>query len=263
MARKIVICSGKGGVGKTAVCANLGMSLAKMGLRTVLIDTDIGLNNLDVAMGIENKIVYDIIDVIENRCRVKQALIPDAMYDNLCTLASHGQAAKKITGANIKYIVNCLAESFDYILLDCPAGIEVGFHRAVAASDEAIIVTTPHISSIRDADKVVSILNNYMIGSMSLIINRVRGDLILNYEMLDIDNIIELLGIMPLGVVPESDDISAYTSMGARLKSGSEAQKAFDILAHNLHYGTQKMYDCTSKFKGVLGKIKRNLKRMG
>ena len=220
MARKIVICSGKGGVGKTAVCANLGMSLAKMGLRTVLIDTDIGLNNLDVAMGIENKIVYDIIDVIENRCRVKQALIPDTMYDNLCTLASHGQAAKKVTGANIKYIVNCLAESFDYILLDCPAGIEVGFHRAVAASDEAIIVTTPHISSIRDADKVISILNNYMIGSMSLIINRVRGDLILNYEMLDIDNIIELLGVMPLGVVPESDDISAYTSMARASKAG-------------------------------------------
>lgn len=262
MARRIVICSGKGGVGKTAVCANLGMSLAKMGLRTVLIDTDIGLNNLDVAMGVENKVVYDIIDVIENRCRVKQALIPDTMYDNLCTLAAHKQAANKITGANIKHIVNTLSESFDYILLDCPAGVEVGFHRAVAASDEAIIVTTPHISAIRDADKVISILNNYMINNMSLVINRVRGDLILNYEMLDVDSIVELLGVLPVGIIPENDDICAYASMGIRLKSGSAALEAFDILAQNLHNGTRKLYDCTSKYKGVIGKIRRNLKRM-
>jgi len=262
MARRIVICSGKGGVGKTAVCANLGMSLAKMGQRTVLIDTDIGLNNLDVAMGVENKVVYDIIDVIENRCRVKQALITDTMYDNLCTLATHGQATNKITGANIKHIVNSLSENFDYILLDCPAGIEVGFHRAVAASDEAIIVTTPHISAIRDADKVISILNNYMINNMSLVINRVRGDLILNYEMLDVGNIVELLGVYAVGVIPENDDISAYASMGVRLKNGSTALEAFDILAKNLINGTRKIYDCTSKFKGVIGKIRRNIKRM-
>lgn len=262
MARRIVVCSGKGGVGKTAVCANLGMSLAKMGLKTVLIDTDIGLNNLDVAMGVENKVVYDIIDVIENRCRVKQALIADTEYDNLCTLAAHNSEAHRITGANIKHIVNSLSENFEYILLDCPAGIDVGFHRAVAATDEAIVVTTPHISAIRDADKVIAILNNYMINEMGLVINRVRGDLILNFEMLDIDNIVELLGIPPIGVIPENDDISAYASMGVRIKRNSSAMLAFDMLADNLHNGSKKLFDCTQKYKGVFGKIKRNLKRM-
>lgn len=262
MARKIVICSGKGGVGKTTITANLGIALARLNQRVVLVDTDTGLNNLDVAMGIENKIVYDLTDILENRCRVRQALVEDDMYNNLYTLASCNGDNQRLTSASLKYILNSLSEHFDYILLDCPAGIEAGFHRAVGASDEAIIVTTPHIAAIRDADKVISILRTYQLDKTTLIINRVRGDLILNMEMLDIGDIVELLRVPLLGVIPENDDISTYSSMGVRLGANSNAAFAFDLMAQNLHSGTQKIYDCKYRFKGVLGKLRRSLKRM-
>ena len=174
MARSIVVTSGKGGVGKSTITVALGRELCRRNQRVVLIDTDIGLNNLDVLLDMESRIVYDILDVVNNRCRVRQALIEDNMTGGLFLLPSaHAYEAGEITAQNIRIIVNSLAPSFDYILIDCPAGIELGFHRAVAAAREALVVTTPHISAIRDASRAIAILSNYGL-EHRIVINRSR-----------------------------------------------------------------------------------------
>ena len=184
MARVIVVTSGKGGVGKTTVTAGLGRALATKGKRVVLMDADLGLNNLDVVMDAESRVVYDILDVVENRCRPRQALVEDLVAPGLFIMpgASYDDG-DKISGQNLRAIVNSLSQSFDYIFIDCPAGIEVGFHRAVSAADEALVVTTPHVSALRDADKVVAIIKSYKIKA-SLVVNRARGDMILGQEQL-------------------------------------------------------------------------------
>lgn len=261
MARKIVITSGKGGVGKTTVCANLGARLAGLGFRVAIIDADIGLNNLDAVMGIENNVMFDLLDVIEGRCRLKQALIQDRRYPLLYILPStHFSPNAKIDNYKIKNIVDSLEYNFDYILLDCPAGIEHGFHRAVFCANEAIIVVTPHISSIRDADKVLSLLNNYKLTNKYLVINRVRGDLILNGEMFSVESIVDAMKISILGVIPDDDDISTLSSIGGFSGSMSSG-RAFTLLAENLHAGTKKVFDCTNKYRGFFGNLRRNLKR--
>lgn len=261
MSRAIVITSGKGGVGKTTFTANLGASLAALGGRVVVMDVDIGLNNLDVAMGVENKVVYDLIDVIEGRCRLKQALIQDRFVPSLFIMPSaHSYDKSAVTGQNIKLVVERLKETFDYILLDCPAGIELGFHRAVSAADEAIVVTTPHISSIRDADKVISLLKSYELKNIQVAVNRARGDLILNGDMLSADDVFALLKINPIGVIPEDDKVAYNTSTGRSVLVG-EAAKSFRFIAENIQYKRDLIYDCTSKYKGFLGSIKRNIKK--
>ena len=184
MARKIVITSGKGGVGKTTVCANLGMALAKLGKRVCLVDVDIGLNNLDVVTGVENKIVFDIVDVIQNRCRIKQALVQDLNQPNLFIMPSaHSYNKSQVTAENVKRVIDGLNDYFDFVLIDCPAGIDEPFKRAVCGADEALVVVTPHLSSMRDADKVMLMLGNFNIKDFSIVINRVRGDMILDKEM--------------------------------------------------------------------------------
>ncbi|MBQ3494595.1 MAG: septum site-determining protein MinD [Clostridia bacterium] len=260
MARKIVITSGKGGVGKTTICANLGATLSNLGFRVVIIDVDIGLNNLDVVMGIENKVIFDIIDVIEGRCRPAQALVEDQRFKSLYIMPSaHSYRGYELSPSDIKTVVDGLDGSFDYILIDCPAGVEAGFHRAVSAANEAIVVVTPHISSIRDADKVLSILSSYNLQNKGLVINRVRGDLMLNGEMIDVDEIIRFLHIPILGVIPEDDEITALSSIGGLLGGG--LNRAWALLAENLHNGSKKVYDCTSKYRGLFGGLRRNIKR--
>lgn len=263
MSRNIVITSGKGGVGKTTVAANLGRALALLGARVCLFDTDLGLNNLDVLMDIENKIVYDLIDVIENRCRPKQALIEDTLVKGLFVLPSaHSYDRSLISGQNIKAVINSLSVSFDYVLIDCPAGIEAGFHRAVQAASEAIVVTTPHISAIRDADKVIGILKSYQIKSIFVVVNRARGDLILNSEMVSCSDVGQLLGKEVTGIIPEDDDVNLLSNLGLKAESKSDGKDAFDILAQNIHYGTSILYDVTRKYKGFFGNIKRGLRKM-
>jgi len=258
MARKIVITSGKGGVGKTTVCANLGLHLAEMGLRVVMLDVDIGLNNLDVIMGVENKVVFDLVDVIENKCRSKQALIQDFYISNLYTLPSvHSYNASRVTGEGIKQVIAGLDVFFDYILIDCPAGVDAPFHRAVYGADEAIVVVTPHLSSLRDADKVLNILVGYNIRSVSLVVNRVRGDLILEREIMNTAEISEMLSSNLIGAIPEDDNLAN----GLLRKNTSEAYRAFELLALNVHKETNKIYDCTLKYKGLTGAFKRNLRR--
>ena len=260
MARKIVITSGKGGVGKTTICANLGNFIAWAGYKVVLMDLDIGLNNLDVTMGVENKVVFDIFDVINNRCRARQALIQDIQNPYLYIMPSN-HSNSKLTKGELEKIVQELDEFFDYILIDCPAGIEDGFHRAIAIAEEAIVVVTPHISSVRDADKVLSLVKNYGLENISCIINRVRGDLILNRETLSVEDIYELLKTRILGVVPEDDDLIAGVDFYKIYKHQSKINRAFTLLCENVVDGTSKIYDCTSSYRGFFGLVKRKIKR--
>ena len=170
MARRIVLTSGKGGVGKTTVCANLGISLSRLGFRVVLVDVDIGLNNLDIILGVDKQIVFDLVDVIGGKCRAKQALVQDPKFPNLYILPSSRNISNmSILSENIKNVINLLDSSFDYILIDCPAGVDEGFHRAVFSANEAIVIVTPHLSSIRDANKVISLLNDYEISNKYII----------------------------------------------------------------------------------------------
>lgn len=260
MARKIVLTSGKGGVGKTTICANLGVRLANLGFRVVLVDGDIGLNNLDVIMGVENKILFDISDVIKAKCRVKQALIQDSRYPTLYVLPSAHIGSFKITGENVKNVINLLDGSFDYILIDCPAGVDEGFHRAVFSANEALVVVTPHISSIRDADKVLTLLSGYNLHSVGLVVNRMRGDLLLNGDMISAEKISDLLGIKIIGIIPDDDEVSTLSSLGA-FSTTSCGTRAFSLLAENVHNGTRKVYDCTTKYRGFIGSLRRNIKR--
>lgn len=259
MARVIVVTSGKGGVGKTTLTANLGMRLSALGNRVVLLDVDLGLNNLDVVMNIENKIVYDIADVVEGKCRLKQALVQDIRFPALFVLPSnHLFTTTKISSYNIQTIVNQLSQTFDYVIIDCPAGIDSGFHRAVFSADEAIVVTTPHISSLRDADKVLTILNSYDIKKVNLVVNRVRGDLMINGQMIDVMQIRSLLKTDLLGVIPEDDSITTASCMNFNKNNGVDA---FKLLAENVHYERQQIYDYKSKYKGLFGGFRRSIRR--
>lgn len=255
MARKIVFTSGKGGVGKTTVAVNLGACLAAAGERVVLADTDFGLNNIDVVCGAEDLIHYDIVDVIEGRCRAKQALVRHPRCPNLFILASnHTDPEKYISPQAVRLVLEGLSRSFDYILIDCPAGIDAGFHRAVASAEEAIVVTTPHVSSLRDADKVISVLKSYRLKSVELVVNMVRGDMIIDGEILSPREIAEALKTPLLGVVPQDDGVF----LGERAGS---AQKAFRLLAGNVMKGTRRIYNAASKYGGFFGSIRRSLKK--
>ena len=255
MAKKLVFVSGKGGVGKTTVVANLGMHLARRGQSVVLLDADIGLNNLDVIMGVESKVVYDILDVLEGRCRLKQALIKSDACDNLSILASAHFGAGHITAAEMRLIVANLDVLFDYVLIDCPAGIDNGFHRAVSGASEAYVVVNPSISSIRDADKVLSLLNTYKLYKTGVIVNRVRADLIMLNESMSVDDITRLLKIIPTGVIPEDDDLNLCSCVGKTAES-KETKRAFEILAENVLTGSTKLYDCLEKYKSFFKRIK-------
>lgn len=260
MARVIVVTSGKGGVGKTSLTLSMGRGLASMGCKVVLLDTDIGLNNLDVLMNVEDKITFDISDVIAGRCRPKQALLEDSQEENLMVMPSvHGYKKSEITGQNLKAVINSLS-GLDYVLIDCPAGIELGFHRAVGAASEAVVVTTPHISAIKDAGKVIGLLAGYRL-PVGLIVNRVRGDMVVDGEMASPEDIKEALGVPLVGVVPENDEINGLSSSGDRLKRGGEGRKAIEMLCRNVIYGTQNVYDITDGYKGLFGGIKRALKK--
>ena len=215
MSEVIVITSGKGGVGKTTTTANVGTGLAQMNKKVVLIDTDIGLRNLDVVMGLENRIVYNLVDVIEGNCRVKQALIKDKKYPDLYLLPSAQTRDKTaVTPEQMKKLTDELREEFDYILLDCPAGIEQGFKNAIAGADRAIVVTTPEVSAIRDADRVQRLLEHMGVEDIALILNRIRYDMIRKGEMLAVEDVIDIFGLTLLGNVPDDNSVIIATNHG-------------------------------------------------
>ncbi|MCU6761226.1 Cell division inhibitor MinD [uncultured Roseburia sp.] len=215
MSEVIVVTSGKGGVGKTTTTANVGTGLAKLGKKVVMIDTDIGLRNLDVVMGLENRIVYNLVDVIEGSCRVKQALIRDKKYDSLYLMPSAQTRDKNaVNPEQMKKLTEELKEEFDYIILDCPAGIEQGFLNAIAGADRALVITTPEVSAIRDADRIIGLLEANGVRDSKLVVNRIRPDLIRRGDMMSIDDVSEILAIDLIGAVPDDENIVISTNQG-------------------------------------------------
>ena len=215
MGEVIVITSGKGGVGKTTTTANLGAGLSKLDKKVAVIDTDLGLRNLDVVMGLENLIVYNLVDVIEGTCRLKQALIRDKRYENLYLLPSAQTKDKTaISPGQMKKLTSELREEFDYILLDCPAGIEQGFMNAIAGADRAIIVTTPEVSAIRDADRIIGLLESNQLKKKELIINRIRMDMVKRGDMMTVDDVTEILSIPLIGALPDDEQVVIGTNQG-------------------------------------------------
>lgn len=215
MGEIIVVTSGKGGVGKTTSTANIGVGLAKSGKKVVVIDTDLGLRNLDVVMGLENRIVYNLVDVIEGNCRLKQALIKDKRYEELYLLPSAQTKDKTaISPEQMKKLTAELKEDFDFVLLDCPAGIEQGFQNAIAGADRAIVVTTPEVSAIRDADRIIGLLEQNQIKKIELVINRIRIDMVKRGDMMSIDDVTEILAIHLLGAIPDDENIVISTNQG-------------------------------------------------
>lgn len=237
MARAITITSGKGGVGKTTTTANLGTALAMQGARVAVIDADIGLRNLDVVMGLENRIVYDLVDVIEGRARLRQALIKDKRLSDLYLLpAAQTRDKDCVTADDMIALVEQMHANFDYILIDSPAGIEGGFRNALAAAHEVLIVTTPEVSSVRDADRVVGLVESSEKGPPRLIINRIKPRLIDRGEMLSMDQVVEILAISPIGVIPEDEAILASTNRGEAVvfSQNSQAGQAYQNIARRL-----------------------------
>ena len=254
MARKIVITSGKGGVGKTTVAVHLSAQLAKKGYRVVVCDADFGLNNVDVAAGVEDLFLYDIVDVIEGRCRAKQALVRHPHCGNLYFLgSSHSAAERYVSPQAVKLVLDTLAPQFDFILIDCPTGMGEGFHRAVATADEAIVVATPHICSIRDADKMIALLKSYQLKELSAVLNMVRGDLLLSGDCLSPKEVTQLLKIPLLGIVPEE-----YAIYQGDLQN---PHAAFHLLAENLLSEHKNLYDVTKKYAGFWGNIRRIIRK--
>ena len=236
MSEVIVITSGKGGVGKTTTTANVGTGLAQLDKKVVLIDTDIGLRNLDVVMGLENRIVYNLVDVVEGNCRIKQALIKDKKYPNLFLLPSAQTRDKtSVNPEQMKKLIEDLREDFDFILLDCPAGIEQGFQNAIAGADRALVVTTPEVSAIRDADRIIGLLEANEIGRIDLIVNRLRMDMVKRGDMMSVDDVCEILSIDLIGAVPDDEQIVISTNQGEPLVgSSSLAGKAYQNICHRL-----------------------------
>lgn len=215
MGEVIVITSGKGGVGKTTTTANIGTGLAVAGHKVVLVDTDIGLRNLDVVMGLENRIVYDLVDVAEGVCRIKQALIKDKRYEGLYLLpAAQTRDKTALKPEQMMKLCDELREEYDYILIDCPAGIEQGFRNAIAGADRAIVVTTPEVSAVRDADRIIGLLEANELRNPKLLINRMRIDMVKRGDMMSIDDIIDILAIGLIGVVPDDEKIVISTNRG-------------------------------------------------
>jgi septum site-determining protein MinD len=213
-ARRIVLTSGKGGVGKTTTTANLGAALAKRGKRVVLVDADIGLRNLDLVLGLEKRIVFDLVEVVEGRCQLRQALIKDKRFQSLSVLpAAQTRDKASVSESQFAEVVNGLDEMADYVLIDCPAGIEHGFRNAVAGASEAIVVTTPEVSSIRDADRVIGKLNDRDM-PIRLIINRIRPEMVRSGDMMSVEDVVDILGVKLVGLIPDDEEVIDTTNRG-------------------------------------------------
>lgn len=215
MGEAIVITSGKGGVGKTTVTANLGTALALAGKKVCLVDTDIGLRNLDVIMGLENRIVYDLLDVAEGDCRMQQALVKDKRFDELYLLpAAQTKDKTAISPSQVKTIVDELKRDFDYVLIDCPAGIEHGFRTAVEGADHAIVVSVPEVASVRDADRVIGLLEAEKKITPRLVVNRLKPRMARRGDMMDVEEMLQVLSVDLLGVVPDDEMVTKFSHHG-------------------------------------------------
>lgn len=263
MSEVIVVTSGKGGVGKTTTSANIGTGLAALGAKVVLIDTDIGLRNLDVVMGLENRIVYNLVDVIEGTCRIKQALIKDKRYPGLYLMPS-AQARDKtaVTPGQMVKMISFLKEQFDYIILDCPAGIEQGFENAIAAAEHAIVVTTPEVSAIRDADRIIGLLEKQEFDRIDLIVNRIRPDMVKKGDMMSVQDVLDILGVPLLGAVPDDESVVIATNQGEPVTgTTSQAGRAYQNICMRLtgqEVPFLNLYGNRSVFAKLTGVFRKN-----
>lgn len=261
MGEAIVVTSGKGGVGKTTTTANIGTALALMDKKVCLIDTDIGLRNLDVVMGLENRIIFDIVDVFEDRCRLNQALVKDKRFDYLSLLPA-SQTSDKAVGSTeqMKKIITKLKQEFDYIVIDCPAGIEQGFQNAIAGADQAIVVTTPEKSSVRDADRIIGMLEAEELDPPKLVVNRIRNHMMKNGDMLEVDELIQILSIDLMGIVIDDDEVIKASHKGepVAFHPNSKASISYRNIARRILGETVPLQSLEEE-KGVMHKLKRFL----
>jgi septum site-determining protein MinD len=261
--RVIVVTSGKGGVGKTTVTANLGVSIARLGYKTLLIDADIGLRNLDLLLGMENRLTYTAVDVLENGCRLDQALVYDKRWLNLVFLAvSKNRQRYHITEQNMVNIVRAFIRlNYDFILIDCPAGIDVGFMNAIAPATESIIVTTPELPALRDADYVLGLLESNGIYNNKVLVNRVRVDMIQQYDMLSVYDAQETLGIPLLGAIPEDKTIISATNCGEPLVLQNQFNVAglcFEMISRKLVGKNETVLDLNTPYKNKFEQLFSN-----
>jgi len=235
--RVIVITSGKGGVGKTTTTSNLAVALARAGRRVVAVDADIGLRNLDVVMGLENRVVYNFIDVLEGNCRLNQALVRDKRVDNLFLLpAAQTRTKDAVSSEQMEELCALLREEFEYVLIDSPAGIESGFRNAAVGADEALVIATPEVPSVRDADRIIGLLESMGKAPIRLIVNRLRSQMVRDGEMLDVTDVLDILAIELIGVVPEDDSVVKSANRGEPLtfSDASPAALAFQRISMRL-----------------------------
>jgi septum site-determining protein MinD len=236
-ARRIVITSGKGGVGKTTTTANVGAALAMLGKRVVLVDADIGLRNLDLVLGLEKRIVFDLVEVVEGRCQLRQALIKDKRFGELLSILPAAQTRDKTAVSENQFatVIDELSELCDYVIIDCPAGIEHGFRNALAGAREAVVVTTPEVSAIRDADRVIGKLNERGL-PLRLIVNRIRPEMVRSGDMLSVEDVCDILSAELLGVVPDDEDVIDTTNRGEPIAMviGSRMATIYEKIARRL-----------------------------
>jgi len=262
MGEAIVVTSGKGGVGKTTTSANIGTALAMLGKKVVMVDTDIGLRNLDVVMGLENRIIFDLLDLIKGNCRLNQALVKDKRFESLFLLpAAQTKDKTAIHPQQMEEIIGSLKHDYDFVIIDCPAGIEHGFKNAIAGADHAIVVTTPEVAAVRDADRIIGLLEaERHIISSRLVINRVKQHMVKNGDMLSIDEVMQILGIDLLGVVPDDEAIIKSANHGEPtvMYPDSRAALAFRNIARRLLGETVPLLPLENK-ESFFGKVKKFL----
>ena len=255
-----IAVAGKGGVGKTTTNANIGTALARAGKKVVMIDTDLGLRNLDLLLGLENRIVYTIVDVVEERCKLKQALVKDKKNPNLCLLAAAQTRDKTaVTEEQLKNICEELKKDFDFILVDCPAGIEQGFQNAVAGASEAIVVTTPEMSAVRDADRIIGLLESKEeIKSYRLLLNRVRPNLIKSNDMMSVDDVVDILSAQLIGIIPEDTGIITSTNKGEPIVNDEKslAGQAYNNVARRI-IGEDVPFLNLEEDQGIVARVKK------
>lgn len=262
MSEVIVVTSGKGGVGKTTTTANLGAGLARLNKKVVLVDTDIGLRNLDVVMGLENRIIYNLVDVTEGNCRIKQALIKDKHYPNLYLLPSAQTRDKSaVSPEQMIKLADSLKQMFDYIILDCPAGIEQGFRNAIASADRAVVVTTPEVSAIRDADRIIGLLEANGIKKIDLIVNRIRMDMVKRGEMMSVEDVLDILAVNLIGAIPDDESVVIAANHGEPvIGSDTTAGQAFLNISRRIDGETVPLADLSAN-SSIFHRVASLLKR--
>lgn len=264
MSRIIVITSGKGGVGKTTCTANLGMALAQRGRRVVLVDADFGLRNLDLLLGLENRIVYTAMEAIAGQCRLEQALVKDKRQTKLALLpAAQNRMKDAVKPEQMKQVIDELVQmSYDYILIDSPAGIEAGFQNAIAAAEESVIVTTPEIAAVRDADRVIGLLEANGIKKINLIVNRLKPEMVEANDMMSVEDVREVLAINLMGVVPDDERVIVSTNRGEPLVLGEQktiAGEAFDNISRRLEGEKVEFLDLSVPQESFFGRLRKLL----